>query len=107
MEKNPTPDWGAIERDPDFRSLVARKLRLVIPATAFFICYYFALPIGVGWFPQLMEKKVWGDMNLAYLFALSQFLMAWVLAGIYVAAASGWDRSEHALLEKFGYGSKD
>ena len=107
MDKTPSPDWSAIERDPDFRSLVARKLRLTLPATAFFICYYFALPVGVGWFPQLMGKKVWGDMNLAYLFALSQFFMAWILAGIYVVAAAGWDRSEHALLEKFGHASKD
>jgi uncharacterized membrane protein (DUF485 family) len=49
-----------------------------------------------------MEKKVWGDVNLAYAYALSQFFMAWILAGIYVAAAAGWDKSEHALLRKFG-----
>jgi len=95
-------DWNSIAGDKDFKSLVRRKLRLIIPATAFFIVYYFLLPVGVGWFPQLMEKKVWGDMNLAYLYALSQFFMAWILAGIYVAAAAGWDRSEHALLKKFG-----
>jgi uncharacterized membrane protein (DUF485 family) len=53
-----------------------------------------------------MEKKIWGDMNIAYFFALSQFLMAWVLAGIYVLAASGWDRSERTLLAKFGYTSE-
>jgi uncharacterized membrane protein (DUF485 family) len=95
-------DWNLIAGDPGFKSLVRRKLRLIVPATAFFIAYYFLLPIGVGWFPGLMEKKVWGDMNLAYLYALSQFFMAWILAGIYVIAAAGWDRSEHALLKKFG-----
>ncbi len=95
-------DWKSIAGDDDFKSLVRRKLRLIIPSTAFFIAYYFLLPVGVGWFPQLMEKKVWGDMNLAYLYALSQFFMAWILAGIYVVAAAGWDRSEHALLKKFG-----
>ena len=96
-------DWQRIERDPDFTSLVRRKVKLIIPSTVFFVVYYFALPIAVGWFPQAMEKKVWGDMNLAYFFALSQFVMAWILAGIYVAAATGWDRSERALLAKFGY----
>ena len=98
-----TIDWQSIQRDPDFSRLVQRKVRLIVPATLFFVVYYFALPICVGWFPQAMEKKVWGDMNLAYLFALSQFVMAWVLAGIYVAAATGWDRSERALLAKFGH----
>ena len=96
-------DWKKIERDPDFQSLVRRKVQLVVPATLFFTVYYFALPIAVGWFPELMERKVWGAMNLAYLFALSQFFMAWVLAGIYVAAAAGWDRKERALLAKFGH----
>jgi uncharacterized membrane protein (DUF485 family) len=101
-----SPDWRAIERDPDFKNLVRRKVKLVIPATIFFVVYYFALPTAVGWFPEVMERKVWGDVNLAYLFALSQFLMAWVLAGIYVAAAAGWDRRERALLAKFGHTSE-
>lgn len=95
-------DWNRIADDTDFKSLVRRKLRLIIPATAFFIAYYFLLPVGVGWFPGFMERKVWGDINIAYLYALSQFFMAWILAGIYVVAAVGWDRSEHALLKKFG-----
>lgn len=95
-------DWAAIARDDGFKALVRRKALLIIPATVFFIVYYFLLPIGVGWFPGIMERKVWGDMNLAYLYALSQFFMAWVLAGIYVVAAAGWDRSEHAILKRFG-----
>ncbi len=95
-------EWARIAGDSDFQALLRRKLRLVIPATAFFIVYYFLLPIGVGWFPGLMERKVWGDLNIAYLYALSQFFMAWILAGIYVVAAARWDRSQNALLKKFG-----
>lgn len=105
-DPNSHVDWHRIERDPDFALLVRRKARLIVPATVFFVVYYFALPVAVGWFPEMMQRKVWGDMNLAYLFALSQFLMAWVLAGIYVAAAAGWDRSERALLSKFGHTSE-
>ena len=97
----PPPDWNAIARDTDFKVLVRRKLKLVVPATVFFVVYYFALPVGVGWFPDFMKQKVWGDVNIAYLFALSQFFMAWVLAFIYVFAAAGWDRSERSLLSKF------
>jgi uncharacterized membrane protein (DUF485 family) len=32
--------------------------------------------------------------------------MAWILAAIYVAAAAGWDKSEHALLKKFSVDHK-
>jgi uncharacterized membrane protein (DUF485 family) len=70
------------------------------------LVYYFLLPIGVGWFPEFMQKPVWADMNLAYLFALSQFFMSWALAFVYVVAAAGWDRRETALLANFGFTSK-
>lgn len=100
------PNWNAIARDADFKALVRRKLKLVVPATVFFVVYYFALPVGVGWFPDFMKHKVWGDLNIAYLFALSQFFMAWFLAFIYVLAAAGWDRSERLLLAKFGFTSE-
>jgi uncharacterized membrane protein (DUF485 family) len=102
----PPPDWNAIERDADFKALVRRKLKLVVPATVFFVVYYFALPVGVGWFPDFMKQKIRGDLNIAYLFALSQFFMAWILALVYVLAAAGWDRSERSLLAKFGFTSE-
>ena len=101
------PDWNMIARDADFKALVSRKIKLIVPATLFFIIYYFALPIGVGWFPDFMKQKMIGDVNIAYLFALSQFGMAWILALVYVIAATGWDRAQRALLEKFGFTSED
>lgn len=90
-----------IARDPDFAALIRKKTSLILPATVFFVVYYFALPIAAGWFPDLMKKEVWGRVNVAYLFALSQFLMTWGLAFVYVWAATGWDRWEHQLLKKF------
>lgn len=97
-------DWEKIEADPDFVALLKAKAAFVVPATAVFVVYYFALPIAVGWFPKFMETRVWGVVNLAYVFAFSQFLMAWVLAFLYVAAAAGWDRQASALLAKFQFG---
>ena len=97
----PAVNWDEIAHDPDFKKLVASKLRFIVPATAFFVVYYFALPILVGWFPELMKKKVIGSVNLAYLFALSQFFMAWILAFIYVGVAAGWDKRAAALLTKY------
>jgi uncharacterized membrane protein (DUF485 family) len=92
--------WNLIYHDPDFKSLLAAKVRFVLPATIFFLVYYFALPVLVGWFPDLMKKKI-GSVNLAYLFALSQFFMAWVIAGFYVIKAAGWDRVAAGLIAKF------
>jgi uncharacterized membrane protein (DUF485 family) len=94
-------DWKAIESDPDFVALLVSKALFVAPATVFFMVYYFLLPIGVGWFPKFMETRVWGVVNLAYIFALSQFVMAWILAFLYVGVAAGWDRRAVALIAKF------
>ena len=95
-------DWNAINAAPEFQALLKAKRRFIIPATIFFVVYYFALPYLVGYHTELMQRKAWGEMNWAYLFALSQFFMAWILAAIYVVVAAGWDRKAKALLEQAG-----
>jgi len=94
-------DWNAINAAPAFQALLKAKRRFIIPATIFFVVYYFALPYLVGYHTAMMQQKVWGEMNWAYLFALSQFFMAWMLAAIYVFVAAGWDRKAAALLSSF------
>ena len=91
-EDRDSVDWAAVERSPAFVALLAAKRRFIVPATLFFVVYYFALPLAVGFLPQLMSTRVFGNLNLAYLFALSQFVMAWTLAALYVRAAARWDR---------------
>jgi uncharacterized membrane protein (DUF485 family) len=94
-------DWGAIARDPAFAELKAAKRRFIIPATIFFMVYYMTLPVLVGFFPELMKKPVLGKVNWAYLYALSQFLMTWVLCAMYVRTARRWDEMNVALLSRF------
>ena len=95
-----SPDWHTIEADPDFQQLLAAKRRFIIPATIFFIVYYFGLPILVGYFPELMETQVIGKINLAYLFALSQFVMAWLLMLLYIRKANAFDEAAAKIREK-------
>jgi uncharacterized membrane protein (DUF485 family) len=94
-------DWNAIAADPDFKRLLASKARFIVPATLFFVIYYFTLPVLVGWYPRLMDQRIFGEVNLAYLFALSQFFAAWIVAFLYLGAAAGWDRQAAKLLAKF------
>jgi len=96
---SPDPyDWAAIERLPEFRALVRAKRAFIVPATLFFIVYYFALPALVGYWPALMSRPVIGHINIAYLFALSQFAMAWLLMAVYVRRARRYDRMAEALV---------
>jgi uncharacterized membrane protein (DUF485 family) len=98
MPTEPRPDWAAIERTPEFRALVRAKRAFIVPASLFFVVYYFALPALVGYWPDLMATRVVGRINLAYLFALSQFVMAWALMAAYVRRARTFDRMADAIL---------
>ena len=91
--------WARVARSEQFGALVAAKRRFIVPATVFFLIYYFALPILVGYAPTLMARKVFGVINIAYLFALSQFVMAWVVAALYVRAAGRFDEMNRRMLE--------
>lgn len=95
----PAVNWDQIEQQPAFRGLLVKKARFIIAATVFFVIYYFALLVLVGWFPDLMKKQVIGKVNLAYLFALSQFFMAWMLAAIYVRKAAVWDKEAADIIK--------
>ena len=98
---NGKSQWDRVAEMDEFRLLLLAKKQFVIPATIFFVVYYFLLPVLVGYAPEFMSKKVWGPVNIAYLFALSQFIMAWALAAIYVSVAAGWDRKARELLAHF------
>ena len=99
-EERSSVNWEAIAADEDFKKLVAAKIRFILPATIFFLAYFFLLPILVGWFPAFVKTKV-GSVNIAYIFAFSQFFMAWIVAALYVAKAAGWDKSAAAIIAKF------
>ena len=71
-------EWDRIAETREFKDLLALKKTFIIPAFVFFLVYYFLLPILVGYAPEFMSTRVIGVVNLAYLFALSQFFMAWI-----------------------------
>ena len=99
-------DWDRVAEQPEFKQLLASKRRFIVPATIFFVVYYFALPVLVGYAPRLMETRVLG-LNVAYLFALSQFIMAWAVAALYVRAAGGWDETARRIIERLGASRKE
>jgi len=92
--------WDRVATSREFRDLMDTKKIFIIPAFLFFLVYYFLLPILVGYAPQFMSIKVWGNVNLAYLFALSQFFMAWTIAGLYVRAGDDFDEISRDIIEK-------
>ncbi len=93
-------EWDEIAESQPFKDLMATKKIFILPAFVFFVVYYFALPVLVGYAPQFMSTRVFGVVNLAYLFALSQFFVAWLIAGLYVRAAANFDRLAKDIVGK-------
>ena len=91
-----------IAQSAEFRALIRSKAAFLIPSVCFFVTYYFALPLLITFAPDLMKQQAIGPLNWAYVFALSQFFMAWILAWVYVKKAASFDEQAHQILVKRG-----
>lgn len=81
-------DWQAVERSPEFRELIRRKKAFVVPATLFFLAWYFGFIILAGYAPDFMGREFITDgLTVGYVLALSQFVMTWVLGWLYLRKA--------------------
>ena len=81
-------DWQAVEQSPEFRELIRRKKAFVIPATLFFLAWYFGFIILAGYAPGFMGREFLTDgLTVGYVLALSQFVMTWGLGWLYLRKA--------------------
>ena len=88
MAQPPTIDWDKVIADPRFQSLHRRKQGFLTGLMIFSVAFYFLLPIGAAYFQDLYKTKVWGVVNFGLLFALSQFVVAWLIAFYYSRRAN-------------------
>ena len=87
-DHHPEIDWKAVERSPEFRELIKRKKAFVIPATIFFMAWYFGFIFLAGYAPDFMGDEFLTDgLTVGYVLALSQFVMTWVLGWLYLRKA--------------------
>jgi uncharacterized membrane protein (DUF485 family) len=86
-------DWVAIERSAEFQDLTRSKRSFVVPATIFFMVWYFGFIALCGYAPDFMGREFLTDgLTVGYVLALTQFVMSWALAGWYVRRANRvWD----------------
>lgn len=88
MEKEDV--WVRLEKTSAFQELVKSKKAFIIPATIFFMAFYFGLPILTG-FTTVLNASAIGPMSWAYVYAFAQFVMTWTLLHLYVSRANKWD----------------
>ncbi len=89
MTTAPSIDWNAVIADPRFQILHRRKRAFLTGLMVFSVAFYFLLPIGAAYFQDLYRMKVWGVVNFGLLFALFEFVVAWLIAFFYSSRAGG------------------
>lgn len=85
---NSNVNWASIDANPKFQNLHRKKTTFLWGLMIFSIIYYFMLPIGAAYFQDLFKIKVWGVINFGILFALSEFVVAWLIAFVYSKKAN-------------------
>src|SRR5260370_8383775 len=65
------------------RSLVAAKLRFLVPMTIIFMVGYIGLTVIAGFANGLMALKVVGSLNLGFTLIPVNYVLSWVLALVY------------------------
>ena len=93
----PEIDWIAAERSPEFRELIRKRRGFVLPATIFFLAWYFGFIILAGYAEDFMGESIYEGFTVGYALALTQFVMVWVLGWLYLRTA---DRDFDPLAER-------
>lgn len=73
-------DWVRIAESPKFIELHDRKTRFLFGWLIAFTVFFFLVPLGAGYLPELYRLKVVGNINFAYLMVMFQFVGSWALA---------------------------
>jgi uncharacterized membrane protein (DUF485 family) len=80
-------DWERAEQSAEFKELIAKKRRFVLPATIGFLAWYTIFILLAGYAEGFMGSKLVGGLTVGYMLALSQFIMVWGLSLAYLRKA--------------------
>jgi uncharacterized membrane protein (DUF485 family) len=73
----------AAQRSDDFRELRSRFRKFAFPMTLVFLTWYLLYVIASGWARDFMGQQLWGNINVAYVFGLLQFVSTFLIAWLY------------------------
>ncbi|WP_155982738.1 DUF485 domain-containing protein [Paucisalibacillus sp. EB02] len=97
-EKNHV-DFEKVESSPQFKKLMENKKKFIVPMTIFFLVFYFLLPISTS-YGTFLNTPVFGDITWAWVFAVAQFVMTWVICSIYVKKANTFDKDADQIVKE-------
>lgn len=77
------PVYDELHETPEFRELRRRYRSFVFPATAAFLVWYLLYVFMSNWAPSFMNYQLFGNINVALVFGLLQFVSTFLLAWAY------------------------
>jgi uncharacterized membrane protein (DUF485 family) len=75
--------YDQLKATPEFAELRRRYTAFVLPATLVFIIWYFLYVVLSNWAPGFMGTRVIGNVNVALVFGLLQFVTTFGIAWLY------------------------
>ena len=77
------PIYDELHATPEFSRLRAAYRNFVFPATAAFLLWYLLYVVMSNWATDFMATTVVGNINIALVFGLLQFLTTFLIAWLY------------------------
>ena len=77
------PVYQVLYETAEFNELRSRFRRFVFPATVAFLAWYLLYVILSNWANDFMSYEVFGNINVALIFGLLQFVTTFGLAALY------------------------
>lgn len=77
------PVYDELHGTPEFTRLRAAYRNFVFPATVAFLAWYLLYVVMSNWATGFMDTKLVGNINVALIFGLLQFLTTFLIAWLY------------------------
>ncbi len=75
--------FAEVQATDEFQGLKRTLRRFVFPATALFLGWYLLYILLTAYARDFMSTKVFGEINVAYILGLLQFVSTFVIAFVY------------------------
>jgi uncharacterized membrane protein (DUF485 family) len=96
------PVYDELHASPEFAELRRRYRSFVFPATIAFLSWYLLYVVLSNWGGDFMSQKVVGNINVALVFGLLQFVTTFAIAWLYSRySTSRLDPLARTLDERF------
>ena len=82
-QRSEHPIYDELHQSEDFAELRRKYRAFVIPATVAFLAWYLLYVVMSNWADGFMSTKVVGNINVAMVFGLLQFVSTFAIAWLY------------------------